>query len=87
MFPVHRRRRPAMLTTHLLLAVGLTTAAADPGSTLPNGHAWGCLPGASTRARLFRSLFFFFGFFVLALAPASFGHVWTHFWVCVTNLL
>ena len=32
----------AMLATTLL---SVYAAVADPGSSLPNGHAWGCLPG------------------------------------------
>ena len=29
----------------LLLLLFAGTSIADPGSTLPNGHAWGCQPG------------------------------------------
>jgi hypothetical protein len=28
-----------------MLSILLLAAVADPGSNLPNGHAWGCLPG------------------------------------------
>ena len=41
------------LSNMLAVAALLAGASADPGSTLPNGHAWGCLPGNVSAAHPF----------------------------------